>query len=552
MSVSARSYAPQMQGEDLSRGKLILATIAVMTALLLAALDQTIVGTAMPRIVAELHGIEYYAWVLTAYLVASTTMVPIAGKLGDMYGRKPFLLVGMIGFVLASALCGQSQNMVELVLFRALQGIFGGVLMATVFASIADLYPPAERPRVQGLFGAVWGLSSIVGPTLGGFLTDNVGWRWVFYVNLPLGVIAVAFVLLAIPWTRTGHRHSVDYTGVAFLVAGLVPLLTAFSITSDHAWTSPQVLGLLGFAAVALVAFFVNEGRVKEPIVPFDLFTDRTFAVSTLVGFLVTFGMFGTIIYVVLVYQGVLGIAATNSGLLITPMMLGLVAASMLTGQLMIRIKRYRYIGTVGIAIAATGIWLLAQVVPGTDQSEVVRDLVIVGFGIGTTMPLYVNAVQSALPREMTGVVTAQVQFWRNIGGTVGTAILGSMLAQGLPVRINDAIGKLSLPPEARAALPQGSGNVQALFDPAQIAATRAALPPSAQGLFDQVIVAVRSALASSLHDVFTYGALVVALGVVVSVFLSEVPLRGRERRPAVATEAEREEDTTPIAAFGD
>ena len=537
-----------MSADEMTRGKIILSTIAVMTGLLLAALDQTIVGTAMPRIVAELNGLDYYAWVLTAYMVASTTTVPIAGKLGDLFGRKPFLLIGMVGFVAASALCGQSQDMVQLVAFRALQGVFGGVLFATVFASIADLYPPRERPRVQGLFGGIWGIASVIGPTAGGFLTDNVGWRWVFYVNLPLGIAAVAFVALTMPWKRGGSRHDIDFLGAGLLAAGLVPLLTAFSITRDHDWTSLEVLGLVAVAVVVLVAFFFAERRAREPIVPFGLFTDRTFAVSTITGFLVTFGMFGTVVFVALVYQGVLGIPATNSGLLITPMMLGLVGASILTGQLMLRIKSYRYIGTVGIALATGGIWLLAQVTPSSAETEVVRDLVLIGMGIGTTMPLYINAVQSALPRKLTGVVTSQVQFWRNMGGTIGTAILGTVLAHRLPQRIDEALAALPIPPQARAALPQGSGNAQALFDPAQIAATRAALPAAFQPLFDQVLVAIRGALASALHDVFLYGAAVVAVGIVASLFLREVPLRGRERIVA-ATDAE---EGAPAAAFGD
>lgn len=549
MSATTGGRATALHPDEMTRGRLTASTAAVMTALLLAALDQTIVGTAMPRIVAELRGLDYYAWVLTAYMVASTTMVPIAGKLGDMFGRKPFLLAGMIGFVLASALCGQAQDMVELVAFRALQGLFGGVLFATVFASIADLYPPRERPKVQGLFGGVWGISSIIGPTLGGFLTDSVGWRWVFYVNLPVGVVAVALVALAMPWKRTGHRHRIDWLGAALLAAGLVPLLTAFSITRDHDWTSPEVAGLLAVAAVALVAFYFVERRAAEPIVPFELWGNRTFSASTITGFLVTFGMFGTIVYVVLIYQGVLGIAATNSGLLITPMMLGLVAASIVTGQLMIRIKRYRYIGTLGVALAAIGIFLLAQVTTASSELEVVRDLVIIGLGLGTTMPLYINAVQSALPREITGVVTSQVQFWRNIGGTVGTAILGSLLANQLPSRISTAVAAVPLPPGARAALPQGTGNAEALFDPAQIAAAKAALPAAAAPLFDQVIAAVRGALAASLHDVFLIGAAVVAVAVVFSLFLEEVPLRGRERRH---TEKDVEADTAPVAAFGD
>jgi EmrB/QacA subfamily drug resistance transporter len=546
-STQARPYADP-NFHELTRGRLILSTAAVMAALFLAALDQTIVGTAMPRIVAELHGLDYYAWVLTAYMVASTTTVPIAGKLGDMFGRKPFLLIGMVGFVLASALCGQAQDMVQLVAFRGIQGIFGGVLFATVFASVADLYPPAERPRIQGVFGGVFGLSSIIGPTLGGFLTDTVGWRWVFYVNLPIGILAVAFVVLVMPWNRTSHRHSIDLLGATLLTAGIVPLLTAFSITRDHEWTSPEVVGLLAIAALALVAFFVVERRAKEPIVPFGLFTNRTFAVSTITGFFVTFGMFGTIVYVALIYQGVLGIPATNSGLLITPMMFGLVGASIVTGQLMARIRRYRYLGTIGTALAALGIWSLAQVTPSSSEAEVVRDLVIVGIGIGATMPLYLNAVQSALPRQMTGVATSQIQFWRNIGGTVGVAILGSLMAHRLPDRITEALASVPIPPQARAALPTGSSNAQALFDPIQMAAIRSQLPPQAQAGFDQITIAIRGALASSLHDVFTYGAIVVAVGIVASVFLSEVPLRGRERR----SPADADADTAPVAAFGE
>src|SRR5437016_11429181 len=270
MSVETTSrYAPQMRGEEMPRGKLILATVAVMTALLLAALDQTIVGTAMPRIVAELNGLDYYAWVLTAYMVASTTMVPIAGKLGDMFGRKPFLLGGMIGFVAASALCGQAHGMLELVTFRTIQGIFGGMLFATVFAVIGDLFPPSQRARLAGLFGAVFGLSSIVGPTAGGYITDSWGWRWVFYVNLPVGIVAILLVLATMPYIRSSASiRDIDFPGAAALVAGLVPLMIALSITRDHAWTSPQVMGLLAFAAVMLIAFFLLELRSEHPIVP--------------------------------------------------------------------------------------------------------------------------------------------------------------------------------------------------------------------------------------------------------------------------------------------
>jgi EmrB/QacA subfamily drug resistance transporter len=246
----------------LTRGQTIGVVAGTMLALLLAALDQTIVGTAMPRIVAELNGLNYYTWVITAYLVASTIMVPIAGKLGDLFGRKPFLLVGMIGFVVASALCGQSHGMLELVVFRTIQGIFGGMLFATVFAVIGDLFPPSQRARLAGLFGAVFGLSSIVGPTAGGYITDTWGWRWVFYVNLPVGVIAVLLVIATMPFVRSSASlRDIDFKGAVALIAGLVPLMIALSITRDHGWTSPEVLGLLGIAAVILAIFFILEIR---------------------------------------------------------------------------------------------------------------------------------------------------------------------------------------------------------------------------------------------------------------------------------------------------
>lgn len=525
-----------MPTDGMSRARLAVVTLGVMLALLLAALDQTIVGTAMPRIVAELNGLDRYAWVITAYLVASTTMVPISGKLGDLFGRKPFLLTGMIGFVAASALCGASQDMNQLIVFRALQGLFGGVLFATVFTSIADIFPNARRrARMQGLFAGVWGLASVVGPTAGGFLTDTLSWRWVFFVNLPLGIVAVAVVALGLPFVRTqASWRDIDFAGAATLAAGLVPLLVALSITRDHAWGSPEVLGLLGAAAVMLFLFYVLERRHAHPIVPFEMFGNRTFAVSVVTGFLVAFGMFGAIIYVPLVYQGVLGVTATSSGQLMTPMMLGLVVAAIASGQLMVRVRHYRFVGTAGIAVMALGMWSLAQVTPASSGLEVVRDIVIIGLGLGTTMPLYINAVQSALPREVVGVATSQIQFWRNVGGTVGTAVLGSVLSSRLPDRIAIQVAAVDLPAQARGFL-QGGSNPQSLFDPGQLATLRAQVPAQLLPVFEQVLHATRVALAGVLSELFLYGMLFALLAVVASVFLEDVPLRGRERAPEAA-----------------
>ena len=351
--------------EGLSRPKVILATAGTMLALLLAALDQTIVGTAIPRIVADLNGLDRLAWVTTAYLVTSTTMTPIAGKLGDLFGRKPFLLVGMVGFVIMSALCGLAQDMTQLIVARGVQGIFGGVLFATVFTVIGDLFPPAQRGRLAGLFGAVFGLSSIVGPTAGGWITDHWGWRWVFEVNIPVGIIAVLVVLAGLPYVRSkASWRDIDFVGAFTLAGGVVPLLIALTITRDHSWTSPEVMGLLALSAVMLVAFVATESRVKQPIVPLHLFKNPTFSVSMLVGFLTAFGMFGSILFTPLVFQGVLGISATNSGALITPMMFGLLGASTLTGFVMRRIRYYRFLGTIGVMVMMVGMYLLAQVGP--------------------------------------------------------------------------------------------------------------------------------------------------------------------------------------------
>jgi EmrB/QacA subfamily drug resistance transporter len=531
--------------EGLTRRQKIGVVAGTMLALLLAALDQTIVGTAMPRIVSELNGLNYYTWVITAYLVASTIMVPIAGKLGDLFGRKPFLLAGMIGFVVASALCGQSHGMLELVIFRTIQGIFGGMLFATVFAVIGDLFPPTQRARLAGLFGAVFGLSSIVGPTAGGYITDTWGWRWVFYVNLPVGVIAVLLVLATMPFVRSSASlRDIDFKGAAALVAGLVPLMIALSITRDHGWTSPEVLGLLGLAAVMLVIFFILEIRSDHPIVPFDLFKNSTFSVSMIVGFLSGFGMFGTIVFVPLIYQGVLGVTATNSGQLLTPMMLGLIVASTLVGQLMVRIRLYRFLGTAGVAVMLVGMWLLSQVTVSSSRLEVVRDIVIIGAGLGSTFPLYLTAVQSALPRNFLGVASSQVQFWRQIGGTLGTAVLGSVLSQRLPVHIGEQVAALHLPAQAARLVSGGGSSPQTLFDPAQIAASRAratsALGSHGAAIFDQVLHAVRAALASTLHEVFLYGAAALIIALIATVFLKDVPLRARQ--PA-------SEDDAPVVA---
>src|SRR5207302_4782901 len=513
----------------------VLATIGVMLALLLAALDQTTVGTALPRIVAELNGLDRYSWLITGYLVASTVVVPIAGKLGDLFGRKPVLIAGIIGFVAASALCGVAQDMTQLIIFRILQGLFGGMLFASAFTVLGDIYSPAERARIQGLFGGVFGLSSIVGPVVGGFLTDNLGWRWVFYVNLPVGLLGVLVVAAFLPFVRTrASWRDIDFVGSATLAAGLIPMLIALSVAKDQGWTSFEVLGLLAFGAAMLIAFFIIEQRVKEPIVPFTLFKNRAFAVSVLVGFFAALGMFGMIIFVPLETQGVLGVSVTNSGLLLTPMMLGLIVSSVLTGQLIPRIKHYHYIGTIGLGLVMIGLYLMAQTTTSTSQTSITIDIVLVGLGLGVTMPLYINAVQSALPQRYLGVGTSQIQFWRNVGGTAGAAVLGTILAQRLPEAISAQVVRVNLPPAFKSVLGSSASNPNALLDPAKIAAAKAKLPAQLAPLFDQAMHAVRQALALTLHDLFLIAMALSAIALVATLFMPDVPLRSRQPQPQV------------------
>ena len=490
-----------MSADRITGRRLVAVTIGILLALFLVALDQFVVGSAMPRIVAELHGLDSYSWVLTAYLVSLTTVTPIAGKLGDLFGRRSVLLVGMVGFALSSALCGQAADMTQLIAFRAVQGVFGGLLFSNVFASVADLFAMEARVRVQGALGGVFGIASLVGPTIGGYLTDGAGWRWAFYVNLPVSAVAIALVLAAMPRIRsTASLRDVDVAGALALAGGLVPLLVAVSITRDHAWGSGEVLGLLAIATVMLVVFVGRELRARDPIVPLALFTDRTFTVAVVAGFFIYVAFFSALLFVPLLYQGVLGIRPSDSGVLVTPMLLGLIAGSVIAGQLMLRVSRYRYLGTGATLLVAGGAALLAQTTIASDQQDVVRALVILGAGIGVTIPLYLNSAQAAVERRLVGVVTSQVQFWRQIGGTIGVAVLGSLLSARLPASVN-------------------------------VSAAQVALPSP-----------VRIAIAGGLHDVFIDAALCAVVALVASFFLRETAVRRRRGELA----------TTPVEAAAD
>ena len=475
--------------------------------MMLFAIDTSIVATAMPRIIAELSGLEYYAWVTTAYLVTSTTVIPISGKLGDLFGRKRFLQAGTVGFLAASALCGFAQSMPQLIAFRALQGLFGGMLMSSAIASMGDLYTPITRAKIQGLFASVFAVANIGGPIVGGILTDTLGWRYIFYVNIPVGIIASAIVARSMPSIRTSATwRNIDVRGAALLAAGLGPLLVALTATREAGWTSPLVLGLLAVAVVLLTLFVLHEIRAPHPIMPLSLFRIPTFTVSVIVSFLAAVGMFGSNLFVPLVYQGLMGFSATQSGALLAPRMIAMVAASLASGQIITRITHYRFVGAFGLTLLATGLFVLSRLTTSSSETQVIIALVFIGLGFGSNMPIYQNAVMSAVPQAHIGVASSQVQFWRSLGQTMGVAVLGAVLA-------------------SHAAVTSASSEATGVITPE-----------------------MRPALAAGLQAAFLVATVAVALAVVASLQLREIPLRGRRTE----TPAQALASVAEPAAVGD
>ncbi|MDW8058570.1 MAG: MDR family MFS transporter [Thermomicrobium sp.] len=519
------------------RHRLALILPGLLLGMLLAALDQTIVGTAMPRVIAELQGLEHYAWVFTAYMLTSTVTVPLYGKLSDIYGRRTFFLFGMVVFLLGSALSGTAQSMTQLILFRALQGLGGGALFPIAIAIVGDLFPPAERGKWQGLFAAVFGFSAIVGPSLGGWITDHLGWRWVFYVNMPIGLLALLTTGLTMPKLASGRQHRIDYLGAALLVAGVTPMLLAFSWAgTEYPWGSARIVGLFAASAVFLALFVFAELRAPEPILDLRLFKNRIFTPTLLAAFLIAIGMFGTILYLPLFVQAALGRTATNSGAVLTPMMLGFVFSSILGGQILARTGRYKLLAIGTVAVAVVGMFLLSRMTTTTTSAEVVRNMIVLGLGIGTTMSLFTIIVQNAFPPERLGEVTSALTFFRSIGGTVGAAILGTVMTN----RFNDELAT-RIPAEVRAAIPPDRlaalQNPQIFMSPeamSQLQQQAAAMGPQGQQLLQLLLGAIRESLAVAIDHVFLAGMIILLLALLLTIVIPEIPLR--RHRPGGAT----------------
>ena len=545
---SAQGADDVVDGPRFSRRVTLLTMLSVLLVMLLASLDQTIVGTAMPRIVADLHGFDKYTWVTTAYLLTSTVMIPIYGKLSDMYGRKPILIFALSVFLIGSLLCGTSQTMDQLIIFRAFQGIGAGGLMSTAIAIVGDLFSPRERAKWQGVIGGVFGVAFILGPTIGGWITDNSSWRWVFYVNLPLGIVALFVLGFLMPTLRQpSGKARIDYIGATLLIVGTVPLLLGFSWAgTTYDWVSPQVIGMLITAAAGWIAFILYELRLErsggQPIIEPTLFKNNTFAVSTMVTVITGIALFGSIFYIPLFVQGVIGSSATSSGVIVTPLMLTAIVMSVLSGQIVARTGRYKILAITGACISLIGGLLLLRLDVNSTNNDVVLAMIVLGLGMGTSMSLYNLLVQNALPNKI-GQATGGLIFFRQIGSTVGLAAMGAVMNSIYP----DAF-KNALPASVKAVIPasalQQFNNPQILLSPdaqATLRQTFGAFGPQGLALLNSLLDAVKTAVAQGVHGIFLLSVGLTFVSIITLFFLKEIPLKGGRRKPVSTVEAVEE-----------
>ena len=499
--------APPAAG--LTHRQILVVFSGLMAGMLLAALDQTIVSTALPTIVGDLGGLDHLSWVVTAYLLTTTASTPLYGKLSDIYGRRLMFQSAIVIFVFGSVLCGLSQDMLQLIVFRGIQGIGAGGLMAMAFAIIGDIVSPRERGRYTGYLGAVFAVASVAGPLLGGFFVDNLTWRWVFYVNVPIGIVALVITssVLRLPFAR--QDHEIDFVGAALLVAGVSTLLLGLVWGgSEYPWGSPVIVGLLVGSVVLTAVFLWWESRTPEPILPLRLFRGRVFSGGVALSFLLGGAMFGAIVFLPLFLQVATGATATNSGLLLLPLMAGLMTTSILSGRVIAKTGHYRRWPIAGMGIAAVGMYLLSTMEPDTTRVASSLYMLVVGVGLGMVMQVLVLAVQNAADFKDLGVATSSVNFFRSLGGSFGVSIFGVLFA----TLLDDKLAAL-LPPGALSS---------AGLSPEALTGT----PEQIQALPPDILLPVTQAMADSITAIFLCTVPLLAIGVAIAIVVPELPLK--------------------------
>ncbi|WP_213779347.1 MDR family MFS transporter [Caballeronia sp. dw_276] len=475
---------------------------ALLLVMLLGALDQTIVSTALPTIVGELGGLESLSWVVTSYLLTSTIVVPLYGKFGDLFGRKVVIQAAILIFLAGSILCGVAQDMTQLIVLRALQGLGGGGLMVVTMAAIADVIPPAERGRYQGLFGGVFGLATVLGPLLGGFIVEHLSWRWIFYINVPLGVVALIVIGLVFKPHVAHVKHKIDYMGAAFLATSLTCIILFTSQGGTLLpWSSPQLWFTLALGIITLAGFIHEERLADEPIMPLGLFKESTFVLSGLIGFIVGFSLFGATTFLPLYLQVAKGSTPSQAGLQVLPMMAGVLSTSIISGRMISKIGKYRWFPICGTALVAVAMFLLSRLELATPLHIMYLYMLLLGLGLGMVMQVLVLAVQNAVPFKHIGVATSGATLFRSIGGSVGVATFGAIFSNGLQTRLGDAL-------PAGTEMPRSMG-------PAMVHQ----LPAAARDVY-------LNAFAGSMHVVFLVASAVVVLAFALSWFMQDRPLR--------------------------
>jgi EmrB/QacA subfamily drug resistance transporter len=511
-----------MEKSTFTKKQMVYIFIGLMTSLLLYALDSTVVSTAMKAITGELNGVQFYSWPFIIYMLCSTIVIPICGGISDLHGHKPIFLSGIFVFLFGSALCGLAHNMIELITCRGIQGIGGGIIVSSVFTVVADLFPPNQRGKYTGLVTSMYGVASIIGPLSGGLITDNLGWRWIFFMNIPLGIIAACLIVFHLPPKKKKGGEKVDILGIVTFIVALIPLLLAFSMVGSYFdWISVPFWSMVFVSMLFLVVFGFIEIKAENPVVPISYFKDRAISFSFLMSFLNQLLMFAVILYLPYFVQAIMGATATVSGMVITPMMIGLLLASNFAGQLISKTGKCRLLSIGSFILTAVGMFLLSKINSTTAYATIVLYSAITGFAIGINMPISNVNAQNSVPREKIGGITSSVMFFKNIGRTVGSAVFGAILTNSMSRGFTD-LDMSHLPSSVQALLQ----NPETLTKTAVIKKVQEQIPSAYMQYFLNILRQSKRILVSSVTNIFKAGMIIALISAILMIFLKEAPIR--------------------------